>query len=193
MTSSLTLLWNRIDGALESQVPEVIVDVFNQAMMLGEKEKNNKHEFYYAAGYVAYMHPEGKKNMFLRKQAVEALLLSLLNCPGFLPSVLYLAFIKMDEMRYLDALELLCSCGKKTNSINEQLIDRYVEAIICCLVECGFWREALSELKWFDVRMKEDYQVGIDLINFMKIIEKFDPENDIQKAVIKKIKVVLGV
>ena len=190
--SSLTHLWDRIDEALESHASEVIIDAFNQAMLHGDEEGDARHEFYYAAGYVAYMHPEGKLNACVRMQAARAFLLSLLYNTGFLPSVLYLAFIKMDEAKFMDALELLYSFDKKIDAYGEQLIDRYFEATICCLIECDFWVEALRELKWFDRRMKEDAHVGIDLINFMKIIEKVDPVKEIERNVINKIRVVLS-
>lgn len=190
--SALEHLWERIDVALESKVPKKIIDVFDQAMMYGSKEKRDKHEFYYAAGYVAYMHPDGKANSFIRKKSEDAFLFSLFSYPGFLPSVLYLAFIKMDKMKFLSALELLYSCDGNINSFGLQLIDRYFEAKICCLIECGYWSDALRELQWFDRRMKEDAQVGIDLINFMRIAEKMIPVTEKEINVVKKIRFILG-
>lgn len=189
--STLEQLWDHIDKALETQAPNEILEVFYQAMNQGDTEESNQQEFYYAAGYVAYMYPEGKLNARVRKLAARAFLLSLFHCPSFLPSVLYLSFIKMDEMEFLDALALLYSCDKKVGTFDEQLIDRYVEATVCCLIECNFWNEALRQLNWFDLRMTEDAQVGIDLINFMKIIEKVDPVTELEKNVVKKIEVIL--
>lgn len=191
MMDTLENLWDRIDTALQSQKPEVIMEIVDQAINQGKKEKKDQHEFYYAAGYIAYMHPEGRLNSFIRKKATDAFLLSLLYRPGFLPSVLYLVFIKMDENRFIDALELLYSYDGRIDSFDHQLVDRYFEAKVCCLIECGFWVNALKELKWFDIRMKEDSQVGIDLINFMKIKEKINPETKIEKDVINKIKYIL--
>lgn len=191
--SALEQLWESIDAALEAKVPELIVDVFDQAMTHGDKERNDRHEYYYAAGYVAYMHPEGNLNAYVRKRAADAFLLSLFCRPGFMPSVLYLAFIKMDKMEFLTALELLYSCGGGSDTIDMQLIDRYFEAKICCLVECGYWSEALRELQWFDRRMKEDAQVGIDLINFMRIVDKVIPATGVERDVINKIRAVLDV
>lgn len=191
MTKALENLWKRIEDVLETQEPEAIFELFEKTMAEGNEEKINKHELYYAAGYVGYMHPEGKKNTSVRKQTKEALTLSLFYHPGFLPSVLYLAFIKMDEMSCLDALGLLFSCNRNVGIHSDQLIDRYVEATVCCLVECGFWSKALLELEWFDQRVKKDAQVGMDLINFMRLIEKVDPLNKLQENVLRKIQSIL--
>lgn len=188
----LERLWEKVDIAIASKYSAVIVDVFNEAMMHGSKEKHDKHEFYYAAGYAAYMHPEGGLNAYIRGQAEEAFLMSLFWRPGFLPSVLYLAFIKMDEKKFLSALELLYSCGRGSNEFDMNLIDRFNEGVVCCLIECGYWSEALRSLRWFDSRIEEDAQVGVDLINFMKIVDKTVPDTELKRNVINGIKAIMS-
>lgn len=187
----LKSLWDNIDAVLEREKPDEIVSVFRKAMSHGDNEMSDKYEYYYAAGYVAYMYPREERDPSVRDLAAKAFLLSLFHRPGHFLSVLYLAFIKMDEKKYLDALELLYSLDRDFVSIDEQLIDRYYEAAICCLIEVGFWSEASRELDWFYKRKEKDNSVGIDLINFMKVLDKASPVSKIEKDVIEGIESIL--
>ena len=138
------------------------------------------------------MHPDGKRNSIFRIRSQKAFLLSLLNCEGFLPSVLYLSFIKMDNDEYLSALELLCSREGEVSKYEDRLLDRFHEAKVCCLVECGYWEKAYSDLEWFERRLREEPEVGLDLINFMNIAEKVKPLTDLEASVLQNIRVLLG-
>lgn len=189
----LESLWERIDRALEAEDSAQIEQIHKESFLAAFDHSANREDFFYASGYVAYMHPKGRRDTAMRKSAELAFLQALLYCPGFLPALLYLAFIKMDNNDYTGALSLLFSCVINEKEYDTVLIDRFVEAKVCCLIECGYWEVALRELDWFKMRIDQDTTVGIDLINFMKIIEDKTAENDLEAKVIELIHNVLTI
>lgn len=191
--SVIDQLWEEIDKAVseEDATGERLIDLYNRAMQLGNTVSADQYQFFYAAGYVAYMHPEGKENSQMRGGAKEALLRSLVYRPSYLPAVLYLAYTKMDDRHYSGALEILFSVDPVFEDHDAITIDRFVEARVCCLVECGLKKEALNVLQWLLQRHQKDKMVGIDLINLMGLLDRMKCEESLERELYESIEEVL--
>ena len=52
------------------------------------------------------------------------------------------------------------------------------------------WTEAETDLKWFEQRLKEDPDCGVDLINFMKLL---DSDHELSGAATKILNTVRAI
>ncbi len=179
-------LWNEINNAIEHEMTDLSA-LYKKLYEVAENSFN-KHEFFYIAGYVSYnrvLDPQHKED------AILCFTKSLCYKSGYLPSILYLAYIYVDYKNYNVALNLLCSFDIQNlqNFPDEEV--RFYEIQVFTLIKCNLWNLALEKLMVFDIFLKKDKYCGIDLINFIWLADNISPTNSIEEAVMEKIKNII--
>lgn len=174
--SNLELIWDQIEAAIaaNNQVSlEAVVDsIASRQQSIGI----DGAEECYAAGYACYMMNRGD----LKQRAELWFMRALFYSPGHLGALLYLAYIFLDRGDIPEAARIVFSASLGPREDNEDLTDRLVEARVYCLAKMGHWSEALHHLEWFTIRMQEDANCGVAMINLMKLLDDPFPPAEAQ-------------
>lgn len=178
-----------IEEALRERLVDQLVQIARRVEVLSETEACDP-EIYFALGYAFYM--MGQKGCEdIRNESESWLFRCLVQAPGCVKCVLYIAYIRMDQGEMEQALHMLFSVGDPINPDEVTLGDRLIEARVYCLAHMRYWKYAENCLAWFDQRLKDDPDCGIDLINLMKVIERSDGDDAIAGRVVQKIKKIV--